>query len=280
VIPFDFEYHRPAVLEEAASLYARLAAEGKQTLYYTGGTEIITLGRLNLLRTGAVIDVKAIPQCRAFGADSGRLVVGAALSLNEVADSGLFPLLGQTAGQIADRTARNKITLGGNLCSAFIYREAVLPLLVADAALVLAGPAGVRTVSVHEVFTGQMRLRPGEFIVQVHVPADSARLPFVHTKKRRSGPVGYPIVTLAALQWGGQVRAALSGVCDFPFRSRAMETVLNDPALPAEARAAGALEFLPAPLRDDVEASAGYRAFVLRKTLLDALRTLEGGVAE
>lgn len=277
MFPSDFAYHRPASLQAAVALYQQLAARGMAPRYYTGGTEIITLARLNLLETHAVIDIKGIGQCCRFQTDpAGGLTIGAAVTLSALSDSNRFPLLGRTAGGVADRTARNKITLGGNLCSEIIYREAVLPLLVADAAVVLAGPAGLRKLSIHQAFDRQLRLQPGEMLVQVEIPPAAAAAPFFHSKRRRSGRVGYPVVTLAALKQAGQLRFAFSGVCAFPFRSRTMEDLLNERALPPEVRAGQALQLLPAPLLDDVEASAGYRAFVLRRSLLDALRTLEG----
>jgi CO/xanthine dehydrogenase FAD-binding subunit len=278
VIPFDFAYYRPGSVQEAVGLHAELTAQGRHPLYYSGGTEIITLGRLNLLRTGAVIDIKAIPECNVLQGTAGTLAVGAAVTLSAVTDSGLFPLLDHTCAGVADRTARNKITLGGNLCSQIIYREAVLPLLVADSTVVVAGPAGVRTASIHQVFDQRLLLPPGEMLVQVQIDAGYAALPFFSRKRRRSGAIGYPVVSLAALRAPDGIRVALSGVCAFPFRSRALEAALNERAVPVADRVERALRHLPAPVLDDVEASAGYRLFVLRHTLAEALQTLaEGG---
>lgn len=84
------------------------------------------------------------------------------------------------------------------------------------------------------------------------------------------------MVTLAAMRLGGKLRVAFSGVCAFPFRSRTMEDVLGEAALPPEVRVDQALQVLPAPLLDDLEASAEYRAFVLRRALLDALEGVGG----
>ncbi|WP_178075210.1 FAD binding domain-containing protein, partial [Pseudomonas sp. 2995-1] len=64
MIPFDFEYYRPNSIEEAGELFEMLDKEGKEPVYFSGGTEIITLGRLNILYTNAVIVLKEIPECR------------------------------------------------------------------------------------------------------------------------------------------------------------------------------------------------------------------------
>lgn len=64
MIAFDFEYYRPANIEEACKLHKELTDLGKYPVYYAGGTEIISYSRAGKLRFQAVIDLKDIPQCR------------------------------------------------------------------------------------------------------------------------------------------------------------------------------------------------------------------------
>lgn len=125
MIPFDFEYYRPNSITEALQLYSKLYQEGKTPIYYNGGTEIITLGRLGNLSLKSVIDIKEIPECNVLGRYQRYVVLGSALTLTHVSDSNVFPLLSKTASRVADRTARNKITLGGNIAGEICYREAV-----------------------------------------------------------------------------------------------------------------------------------------------------------
>ena len=110
-----------------------LSEQGKMPCYFSGGTEFITFARVNKLNADAVIDIKGIPECNVLEIQGNQLVIGAAVSLNKITDSKLFPLLGQTVKKIADHTSRNKITIGGNINSELIYRESVLPLLLSDA---------------------------------------------------------------------------------------------------------------------------------------------------
>ncbi|PQP89826.1 xanthine dehydrogenase family protein subunit M [Paenibacillus sp. AR247] len=166
MIPFDFEYYRPSSVKEAADAYQALQAQGKHPMYWSGGTEIITMARLNEDHPGAVVDLKAIPECSVMEYRENDLIIGGCVTLSAVTGSNLFPLLGRAAQGVADQTSRNKITLGGNLCGRIYYREAVLPLLVADSRLVIAGKGGVREAVIHQVFRGQIRLEPGEFLLQ------------------------------------------------------------------------------------------------------------------
>ncbi|MDR6879784.1 FAD binding domain-containing protein [Bacillus sp. 3255] len=277
MISFDFEYYKPASLDEAVFLFQQAEASGKAPRYYSGGSEIISMARLNKLRTGAVIDVKDIAECKVMQLREKEnvLVIGAALTLTELEESGFFPLLADTSRDVADRTNRNRITLGGNLCGAFIYREVLLPFLLADSEAVLAGPAGVRRISVHELLNGQPRLARGDLLVQLITGAAYTHLPYVTVKKTKMERIDYPIVRIAALRSSEGVRAAFSGVSSVPFRSRSLENILNEGTLPLGVRVENVIRSWPLPIMSDLLGSSDYRAFVLRNTLYDVMTALE-----
>ncbi|GAA0135358.1 FAD binding domain-containing protein [Paenibacillus sp. YSY-4.3] len=275
MIPFDFEYYNPTTIQAAVDLYQLLQRQGKRPMYYGGGTEVITFARANSIQPGAVIDLKSIPECNVLAMQKDTLVIGACVTLSALSEANPFPLLSASALGVADQTSRNKITLGGNICGKIHYREAVLPLLLANSRMVIAGTHGVRVTSIHQVFNQQMRLESGEFLVQVLIDRVYLWLPFVHFKKREIGNVGYPLVTVAALRKNDEIRTAYSGVCSFPFRSAEIEQALNDSSLPLVARIELAIGKLPAPLLDNVEGSPSYRKFVLKQTMADVVDRLE-----
>jgi xanthine dehydrogenase molybdenum-binding subunit len=276
MIPFDFEYYRPASVDEAAALYRRLDEQGKSPLYYSGGTEIITFGRTGRLRTGAVIDLKGIRECGELAVRDARLVLGSAITLSRLHDSRAFPLLGETAAGVGDRTSRNKITLGGNICSRLIYREAVLPLLLADSVVRIAGPLGARQAPIVQAFDRTLQLGRGEFLVRVETEARYASMPYAVVKRRQVAAIDYPVVTVAAMRVGAGIRAACSGVCAFPFRSPAVEEALNERGPSPQERIARAIERLPGPIHEDSRSSAEYRRHVLALALADIMRRLGG----
>jgi CO/xanthine dehydrogenase FAD-binding subunit len=276
MIPFEITYHRPRSIEEAVRLFDALQQQGKKPLYYGGGTEIITLSRLHLVTADAVIDIKHIPECRALEANERELVLGAALSLTTLEEANPFPLLTKAASEVADRTARNQITLGGNICGQIFYRETVLPFLLSDSQAVIAGKDGIKQCSIHDVFQQHIQLKPRQFLVQLKVDRSFASLPYFHRKRRKQGEVGYPLVTAAAIKKDGQIRVAFSGVCPFPFRSKEVEECLNARHLSVHDRIEGAIEVLPRPILDDIEGSAPYRLFVLKQMLFDMIDELGG----
>ncbi|VEF48077.1 xanthine dehydrogenase FAD-binding subunit [Bacillus freudenreichii] len=268
MIPFDFEYYRPDSLDGAIELFHSL--DDKKTEIFCGGTEFITFARNNQLTADAVIDIKCIPECRVLNNGSDQVTLGTALTLNEIIESEAFPLLGETIRRIADHTSRNKITIGGHLNSRLIYREGILPLLLSDAVLKVAGKNGVRIIPLNG-----FKPKSDDILLQIIVDKKYAGLPFAHYKKTRFSKVGYPLVTIAAIKEGNKICAAISGVCTTPFRSKEVETILNDSSLPSTNRIEKALEHLPAPIIEDFQGSADYRKFILKNGLLKVLNDLE-----
>ncbi|MGG0717212.1 FAD binding domain-containing protein [Robertmurraya massiliosenegalensis] len=276
MLPFNIEYYKPKSIEEAVEIFFLLKRDHKRALYYSGGTEILTLGRLNLLHFDAVIDIKSVKECLVFDFYQNRLVSGAALPLTLIEEMNLFPLLSTVAKGVADHTARNKITIGGNLCGQIFYREAVLPFLLCDSDVVIAGENGIETRSIHEVFNGTFQLEEGQFVIQLLTEQAYTTMPFASLKKRQQWETGYPLLTVSSIKVENRHRFAFSGLCPFPFRSAEMEDALNQTNIPLENRIQQALESIPDQVLDDIEGSREYRLFVLRNTLEEIITELEG----
>lgn len=276
LISFDFEYYKPSSIQEAISLFQSLDQQGKEPIYFSGGTEIITLGRINRIKTGAVVDIKGIPECLVLKKEVNKVTLGAAQTLTMIRETQYFPFLNKAIVEIADHTARNKITLGGNICANIIYRETVLPLLLTESQIIIASSSGLKQLPINERFDQTLKLQRGEMLVQVIIDEKDIELPFLCVKKRRHWDVGYPLITIAALKKSEHIRFAFSGLCLYPFRNEKMEESLNNQELSKEARIQEAMEYIPAPVMSDVQGSADYRRFVLKNTLLDILDTLGG----
>ena len=275
MIAFDFEYYKPSSIAEAIGTFNVFREKGKSVMFYSGGTEFITFARVNKLRTDTVIDIKGIPECNVLERCGDQLVIGAAVSLNKITDSKLFPLLGQTVKRIADHTSRNKITIGGNMNSKLIYKESVLPLLLVDAKVKITKGSEEEIVSLDAVFNKEMKLESGNFLLQIIMDTSYIDLPYVSLKRTKISKVGYPVVSVAAIVKDNRIRVAFSGVCDYPFRSDKIEKIVNDTSIPVDERVEKAVAHLPSVIVDDIQGSREYRAFVLKNVLLDTLKELE-----
>lgn len=274
MIPVPFAYYRPDTLDEAAQIYSELTNQCKDPVFYGGGTEIITMARVGSICPGAVIDIKAIAECTIMDFSADKLIIGSAVTLSQITESKLFPLLGTTAARVSDHTNQCRITLGGNVCGTIIYRETVLPMLLTDCEVVICGIDGVRKVSIHDAFDRRIKLNCGEFIVRFVFDKAALGAPFVHVKKTKNEKIDYPLLTLAAIKYQGRIRMAFSGLCDFPFRSAQIETIINDNSS-LQNKADMVATQLPDKALTNIAGSGAYRIFVLKNTVLNALETLQ-----
>jgi CO/xanthine dehydrogenase FAD-binding subunit len=277
MLHFEFDYYQPKTWKEAVELFQLEQRKGKQPMFISGGTELITLGRINLAYTEAAIDLKNIAESREMVFEQDYLLLGSSLTLTAIEEANLFPLLTATASEVADHTARGKITLGGNICAQIYYREAVLPFLLSDSEVIIAGPEGMKVAEIQQIFAKTLQLKKGEFLVALATQKRFIDAPFVSIKRRQQWDTGYPLITIAALKIEGEIRTAISGLCPFPFRAKNMEAALNNRQWPREERINRALTELPQPILNDVEGSSQYRIYVLRNLLEDVLQTLEDG---
>ncbi|MEW9096440.1 MAG: FAD binding domain-containing protein [Clostridiaceae bacterium] len=271
MIPFDFEYYKPETVEEAVNLFDQLNSEGKEPIYYGGGTEFISMARSNNVYTEAIIDIKAIPECSIHELKNAELIIGSAVTLTSIAELNLFPLLSLTVQRIADHTIQGKITLGGNLAGTIIYREAILPLMVSDSEIVVAGINGKRRVFIRDLFNKRIQLAKGEMIVQVIIKSEFLFLPYLHVKRTKNEKIDYPLITIAALKNNNRVKIAFSGVCEYPFRSSLIEEILNDNLIPIDEKIKKAITSVPDKILDDLSGSSEYRKFMLHIMLNEVL---------
>jgi CO/xanthine dehydrogenase FAD-binding subunit len=250
--------------------------------YLAGGTEITTTARRSAAYPlTALIDVKNLADTQFMETKAGRIALGAALPLSTLEDWCSFPLMSATIKGVADRTVRNRLTLGGNITGMLPYREAVLPLLLADATAVsiAPGPGGAAPVRkvwrLRERFDKRLILQPGELVLNFSLPADFATLPWAHRRRTRTGPVDYPLVSLCMVRDGAAFRLAVSGAMPYPQRSDAADAALSADALPpgATSRMEAVLDALGTP-RGDQRASGDYRAALLRLLIGSALEEL------
>lgn len=275
MIPFDFDYYRPDTIEEAVNIYQQLDREKKNPLYYGGGSEIISMARLGSLSTGAVIDLKGIPECHVLEFQSGELLLGSMLTLSDITESKVFPLMSKSAGRIADHTMQCKITLGGNIASTIIYRETVLPLLLTDCRVTVATIDGLRDYQVSQIFNERLRLNKGEFILKISVNRDWLSVPYIHVKKTKNEKIDYPLLSVACVKKDGVMLAAFSGLYHYPFRNTHIESILNDSQISFMTRAEKIAEEVSCLILNDLTASAEYRKFVLKNTIMNILNTLK-----
>lgn len=268
----DIEFVRPRTIAEALEAFNRCEGEGLGPEYFSGGTELVTMARDGRLTAGAFIDLKAIEETRALERSSGTLRLGSSVVLNALAEEAGFPFFSRCVAGLADHTVRNSVTLGGNIAGKLPYREAVLPLLLADATAVLADGEGspTRSTSLRELFDKRIRLAKGAFLVAFELRDEFTERPFFYRRWQKSARVDYPLVTVAAVAEGGQLLFALSGSFAYPVWSSLSLKEAGDPSGGALAEHLESLGSFHA----DPRASAEYRRAITIQGLQSAAEEL------
>lgn len=276
MISFDFDYYQAETAEEAVEKYLELVDNNKNVSYYNGGTEIVTYARKDKMNFDAVIDIKNIPECTVLKENNDEITIGASISLNKVVEKNYFPLLSESSKVIADHTTRNQITVGGNITGRLPFKEALLPLLVAEAQVKTYGKEGFKTSPINEIFDKRMKLAKEEILIQIIIDKEKTKLPYYQKRKVKQSDTDYPIMHMAALNDNGNIKFALSSLCAFPFRNKEIENVLNDDSLTREEKIDQTIENFPVPINSNLRGGKEYKEMIFRNSLNDCLDQLRG----
>jgi 2-furoyl-CoA dehydrogenase FAD binding subunit len=167
-----FDYVRPATVADAVAALAEAGDEGK---VLAGGQSLVPVLAMRLGRPAVLVDINAVSGLDQLSLAGDALYVGAAVLQRQVEEhpaAAAVPLLAMALPWVGHRELRGRGTVCGSLAHADPAAE--LPAVAAclNAPLDIAGPAGRRTVTAREFFTGPMStvLRPDELLLGVRFP--------------------------------------------------------------------------------------------------------------
>jgi carbon-monoxide dehydrogenase medium subunit len=251
---YQFEYHKPKSVAEAASL---LASKPEAKLLAGGQTLIPTL-KQRLAAPSDVIDLSSVAELKGIKVAGGVVTVGAGTLHADVAASkdvqAAIPALAALAGNIGDAQVRNRGTLGGSISNndpAADYPGAVVAL----GATVVTNK---RRIAGDDFFTGMFEtaLEPGEIVTAVEFPKPEK----ANYQKFPNPASRYAMVGVFVAKTKGGVRVAVTGAGPTVFRWSDAEAAL------AKSLNADALNGVSASadgLNSDIHASAEYRAHLI-----------------
>jgi carbon-monoxide dehydrogenase medium subunit len=165
-------YVAPSTVEEAVRILA--GASGAKVL--SGGTDLLVQLRSGRAKPDRIVDIKKIPRISDIREEGGAFVIGAATSGAVIGENKAlrqaWPGVVEAANLIGSTQVQGRATLAGNLCNASPAADSVPAMIAARATCVVAGVNGRHEVPVESIATGPGRtsLKPGEFIVEFHLP--------------------------------------------------------------------------------------------------------------
>ncbi len=273
------EYFKAVSVEEAVKL---LAQYGEKSSYIAGGTDLLVEKNPQV---EVLIDITGLGlsyiKSDGQGIRIGATTVLADIETSPILSKGPYNIMMQAAHAMGTPQIRNLATIGGNICNAVPSADSAPALLVLDAILVIAGPAGERSMDIAEFFQGARKnaLDRGELLTEIQLPIipDHAGTAFI--KKGRVATADMALVnaavrlSLAADNTCRDVHIALGAVAPTPLRAREAEEMLSgkEPKeeLLRQVAARASEEIKPI---SDVRSSAEYRMTLSRILVEQALK--------
>ncbi|MFN3231785.1 MAG: FAD binding domain-containing protein [Alphaproteobacteria bacterium] len=248
---YNFTYHRPGSVDEAASLIA----DNEDAKLLAGGMTLLPTMKQRLAMPSDLVDLNEIGGLSGISVDGGTVTIGATTRHADVAASAdvqsAIPALAALAGQIGDPAVRNRGTIGGSLANADPAADYPAAIVGLGATIV----TNSREISGDDFFVDMFEtaLDEGEIITAVRfpVPQKASYFKFPNPASR------YPIVGVMVAQTDSGVRVAVTGAGPSAFRVPEMEQALSSNF------SADAVEGISVPadgLNEDMHASAAFRA--------------------
>jgi CO/xanthine dehydrogenase FAD-binding subunit len=276
--PAPFDYVRPTSLTEACEL---LAGDEDARLI-AGGQTLVPMLAMRLARPTKLIDILRLPELAGIRAEKGAVVVGATTRQAEAERDPVIaadvPMLARVLPWVGHPPTRNRGTIGGSIANADPSAEIPLAAVTLGADIMLATPAGPRSVAANEFFLGAMvtSIGQGECVSSIRFPVwPHARIGvgFLEISARRSDFAFVAAAAQVALDEEGrciEVALGVGGVCDRPLRldvsSLAGTRLDSSSVAEAVSAAAAALDAM-----SDLHASATYRRRVAVTLCIRAL---------
>lgn len=232
--PFSIPgFTRPATVDDCITILR----EHPGAKVVAGGTDLGVESNLSGRRWPHLVSLDAIDELREWSSTPQRLLIGAALPLNEIGRR--WPdapeVFRQWLTLFASPLIRNRATLGGNLATASPIGDASPLLLALDAIVHIAGASGRRSIPLSSFFTGYRKtaLDTGELITAVEIPAPLPQnVRFYKVAKRKLDDISTVAAAIALdVDTSGKVRRAriaLGGVAATPIRVADAEDALDD----------------------------------------------------
>ena len=288
MIPAAFAYDRATSIDEALDL---LVTHGADAKIIAGGQSLLPLMKLRLARPERLIDIGPIDSLRGVRElPDGRLAIGSlatyAQLLGDSRVTGLA-LMADALPRIGDVQVRNRGTIGGAIAHADPAADVPALLLALDAEVVARSSSrGERAIPITAFFEGAFTtaLQPDELLTEIRLPAPSGSYGSAYRMLEQPAS-GFAIAGVAAVigQTGSaedsvfdDVRVAVTGVGDMPYRATAVERALRGTTLGStEIDSAVASVCEGVDVQGDIHADAPYRtaiAGVMARRALEAAR--------
>ena len=142
---YEFKYHRPATVRQAANLLVK----NEDAKVIAGGHTLVPVMKQRLASPPHLVDLSHIEGLDAIEMKGRSLVIGATAKHEDVAGHTAtadgHPMLASVLRRVGNARVRAQGTLGGNLCFAEPRSDVSTALVALGASVVLRSTRGVRS---------------------------------------------------------------------------------------------------------------------------------------
>jgi len=262
---YEFKYHRPSTVRQAAGLLAK----NEDAKLIAGGHTLLPVMKQRLAAPPHLVDLSHIEGIDGIELKGRNLVIGALAKHADVASSATvgeaIPALAELAGLIGDPAVRHKGTIGGSLANNDPTADYPAAVMAMGATIV----TNKRKLKPEDFFQGLFTtaLEADEIITKVSFPLPKKAA----YQKFRNQASRYALVGVFVARLPSGVRVTVTGAGqDGVFRVEAFEEALKKRFSP---KALDGIDVSPDGLNSDLHGSAEYRAHligVLAKRAVDA----------
>jgi CO/xanthine dehydrogenase FAD-binding subunit len=199
----------PRTLDEALAA----KAEHPGAVPIQGGTDVMVELNFDRSRPDVLLNLNEVAELRGWSRENGWVRLGSGLTYTEAMEGPLRESLGalaEAARTVGSPQIRNRGTIGGNLGTASPAGDALPPLFVYGAEVVLASVRGLRTVPVERFVVGPKKnaAAEDELILAVRVERNAWRQTFMKVGPRNAMVIAVVSLALAVDRERGEVRAS------------------------------------------------------------------------
>jgi len=252
---YEFKFHRPTTVRQAAGLLARQ----EEAKLLAGGHTLVPTMKLRLAGPKHIIDMSQIEGISGIEMKGRSLSIGALTRHVDVATSPIvkenIPALAELASLIGDPAVRHRGTIGGSIANNDPNADYPAACLGLGATII----TNKRRILADEFFKGlfETALEPDEIIVRVQFPKPNkaAYVKFPNPASR------FALVGVFVSKRGSDIRVAVTGAgSNGVFRVTAFEEALK------KRFGAKSLDGMTIPadgMSSDIHGSAEYRAHLV-----------------
>ncbi len=285
--PFDLS--RPSSFQGAISLLDPLDSDVRPM---GGGTALMLMMKAGVLRPRRLVSLRSVEASYSSIElqPNGELHIGALATLSSLEHSDIVqktvPVVSKTMRRLSNVRVRNVATVGGNLAHADPHMDLPPVLAALGAHVVVAGPAGERTITLDSLILGyyETALAKDELIAKLVIPPQAGRRSAYMKVTTRSAD-DWPALGVAVSCNFDKVSLSactlfVGAATDRPTRLSAAEAVLSGGSMDAQAlkkagdAAADQVEFI-----GDEQGSASYKRELLRVYVGRAILAAHAGSA-